>query len=102
MEPCRVSRVHRHMGTVIRLADVLQDRDSLRQQQVLDSLRRLATPRPDDGAARIEYYRHKAAELREMAEDGILFEARQTLLSLADSYEYMADTLATVGNLREE
>jgi len=81
------------MGTVTRLEDVLRARDTIREEQAVESLRRGAVAGADERAARVQQYRRKAEELRTIAEDVILYETRQTLLSLSCSYEYMADAL---------
>ena len=74
------------------LQDLLQDRDSLRQQQALSALR--ALPRGEDRDTKIKLCCTKAEELRTVAEEMVLHETRQTLLQLALSYERMAHSLA--------
>lgn len=49
--------------------------------------------RAADKAERARQYRHRAEEILSVAEGVHLDETRLTLLSLADSYQHMADAL---------
>jgi len=81
------------MGTVTRLRDVLHARDQIREKNAVGNLRRDPPTGVNEREARMQQYRLKAEELRTIAEDVILYETKQTLLSLSYSYEYMADAL---------
>jgi hypothetical protein len=81
------------MATVIHLENVLRSRDAERAQRGIASLRRLPPPGSLRWFERAERYRHRAEQLRAIVADVILFETKQTLLSLALSYEHMADTM---------
>jgi hypothetical protein len=81
------------MGTVTHLEDVLRARDTIREEQAVESLRRDPLADAGNRNERIHRYRQKAEELRTISEDVILYETKQTLLSLSCSYEYMADAV---------
>ena len=81
------------MGTITRLQDILHGRNVICKEQAVAKLRHRPPTSADERGARIQQYRLKAEELRMIAEDVILFETKQTLLSLSCSYEYMADAL---------
>ena len=65
----------------------------MRQRQARESVRRAPSAAPKERQTRARQYRLKAEELREIADDVILFESKQTLVSLANSYEHLADTV---------
>ncbi len=85
------------MASVTCLQDVLRARDMIRKEQATDRLRGCPIEL-EEREARIRYYRLKAKELGTIAEDVILYETKQTLLSLACSYEFMADALTGTQN----
>jgi hypothetical protein len=80
------------MGTIIPLEDARRVHDMIRQEPVLAALRHPRS-RPEDRQGRIVQFRQKAEELRTISDDVILPETRLTLLSLAQSYEHMAQVL---------
>lgn len=84
------------MGTVTRLEGMLRAREKIRDEEAALSLHRFLPVSPQSREMRISQFLAKAEELRTIAEDVLLSETRQTLLGLAQSYEYMAHALKTM------
>lgn len=63
--------------------------DEARRAYVLGTVK--VNSLPEDRALRARHYRLRAEELRVIADEVLLKETSRTLLSLADSYEQMAE-----------
>ena len=78
------------MGSIARLDDFRHGQPSA-IAAMASALRRLRPPAaPDERNERAQSYRHRAEELRAVAQDVILRDTELTLRNLADSYDRMA------------